>query len=169
MVDMNAPGARDRDTSVAASAGTAPRVLAVDYGRKRIGLALSDELGLTAQPLAVLVRTNRRNDLHRLREVCREHAVNRVLVGYPLAMSGASGEMAEEAARFAARLQKELGIATELADERLTSWEAEQTLAEANSSRPRGAPIDDLAATVLLREYLEQNHRRGCAPAVRKV
>ncbi len=103
-----------------------PRILAIDYGRKRIGLALSDELGLTAQPLATIVRTNRRNDLRRLREICRQYEVGRIVVGHPLHMTGEAGEMAEEAKRFAARLEKDLRIEVVLVDERLTSWEAGQ-------------------------------------------
>lgn len=138
------------------------RILAIDYGRKRIGLALSDELGLTAQPLATFLRTNRRNDLRRLREICRKHAVARILVGHPLHMTGESSPMAEEAALFAARLQKDLGIEVELVDERLTSWEAAQTMAEVkSSSRRKRAPIDDVAAAVLLRDYLE--HKKQLA------
>jgi putative Holliday junction resolvase len=138
------------------------RVLAVDYGRKRIGLALSDDLGLTAQPLATLARVNRQNDLRRLREACRKHGVTHIIVGHPLHMTGEAGEMANEAARFAARLEKEIGIRVELVDERLTSWEAEQTLAETKSSaRRRRKPLDDVAAAVLLRDYLERT--RGLA------
>src|ERR1700730_1557775 len=116
----------------AGSAGDrkAARILAVDYGRKRIGLALSDELGFTAQPLATLRRRNRRDDLRRLREICRQHSVARILVGHPLHMTGAAGEMADEAARFAARLKKGIDIVVELVDERLTSWEADQLMAE---------------------------------------
>lgn len=133
------------------------RILAVDYGRKRIGLALSDELGLTAQPLLTLERINRREDLRQLRDICHRHSVGRILVGHPVHMSGAAGEMAEEAARFAARLHKEMNIEVELLDERLTSWEAEQTLAETRGgARPKGRPRDDVAAAVLLREFLEQ-------------
>lgn len=147
-----------------AKAGTKQqRILAVDYGRKRIGLALSDELGLTAQPLAVLVRTNRRNALRRLREICHEHRVAHIIFGHPLHMTGEAGEMADEAARFAARLEKETGITTELMDERLTSWEAEQIVAETrSSSRRKRTPFDDVAAAILLREYLER--KRGPAP-----
>lgn len=133
------------------------RVLAIDYGRKRIGLALSDAMGITAHPLAVLSRTNRRDDLRRLRELCREHSVGRIIVGHPVELSGEAGEMADEASRFAARLQKELGLPTELLDERLTSWEAEHSLPEAKSARRKGAPVDDLAAAILLREYLEKS------------
>ncbi len=106
-----------------------PRILAIDYGRKRIGLALSDELGITAQPLQTLMHKNRRDDVRRLRDICRAHGVARILVGHPVHITGEAGEMADEAARFATRLRKELGIEVELADERLTSWEAEQTMA----------------------------------------
>lgn len=134
---------------------TARRVLAVDYGRRRIGLALSDELGITAWPLTTVLRVNRNSDFHRLREVCRDNGVAHIIVGHPLHMSGEPGEMAEEAARFAARLKKETGIETELVDERLTSWEAKETVSETRSSRRRnGEGIDDVAAAVLLREYL---------------
>jgi putative holliday junction resolvase len=145
---------------ISAAADKPLRVLAVDYGRKRIGLALSDELGLTAQPLATLVRVNRQTDLRRLREACRAHGVAHIIVGHPLHMTGDAGEMADEAARFAARLEKETGIGVELVDERLTSWEAKQTIAETHSSasskKRRRKPLDDVAAAVLLRDYLER-------------
>lgn len=126
-----------------------------------MGLALSDELQMTAQPLLTLVRTNRRNDLRRLREICRKHGVARILMGHPLHMTGEAGELADEAARFAGRLQKELGLEVKLADERLTSWEAEQIVARHKSSdRRKKSPIDDVAAAVLLREYLDRNRAR---------
>jgi len=149
-----------RGTPERQSGTAALRVLAIDYGRKRIGLALSDTMGMTAHPLVVLSRTNRRNDLRRLRELCREHSVGRIVVGHPKDMSGESGEMADEASRFAVRLQKELGLPTELLDERLTSWEAEHDLPEGQSRRRKGAPVDDLAAAILLREYLQKSHGR---------
>jgi putative pre-16S rRNA nuclease len=145
----------------AAPDATAARILAIDYGRKRIGLALSDELGLTAQPLATLVRLNRREDLRRLREMCRRYGVARILVGHPLHITGAAGEMADEAARFAARLEKELGIVVEMLDERLTTWEADQLMAEMkSSSRRKRTHHDDVAAAVLLREYLDRQRTR---------
>ena len=126
-----------------------------------MGLALSDELQMTAQPLLTLVRKNRRNDLGRLREICRKHGVARILMGHPLHMTGEAGELADEAARFAARLQKELGLEVKLADERLTSWEAEQIVARhKSSSRRKKSPIDDVAAAVLLREYLDRKRAR---------
>ena len=133
------------------------RILAIDYGRKRIGLALSDELGITAQPLQTLIHKNRRDDLRRLRDICRMHGVARILVGHPVHITGEAGEMANEASRFGARLRKELGIEVELADERLTSWEAEKTMAEFGSSRQRkDASVDSIAAAILLREYLDK-------------
>jgi putative holliday junction resolvase len=137
----------------------AQRILAIDYGKKRIGLALSDELGMTAQPLQVLAHKNRKEDVRRLREICRAKGVRLIVVGHPLHITGEAGDMAEEAARFATRLRKELGIPVELADERLTTWEAEQTLAEmGGAKRRKDAPLDDVAAAILLREYLERRN-----------
>jgi len=144
------------------------RVLAIDYGRKRIGLALSDEMGLTAQPFSTLARTNRKSDIHRLREICRANGVQQIVVGHPVKMSGETGEMADEAARFATRLEKELGIAVELLDERLTSWEAEQIVAESKpAARRKRGSLDDVAAAIILREYLN-NKRSGTNAAPRQ-
>ena len=140
----------------------ARRILAVDYGRKRIGLALSDELGLTAQPLATIERANRRDDMRRLGEICVTQNVTRILVGHPLHISGEAGEMADEAERFAKRLTKETGIETELVDERLTSWEAKQTMAQTKSStRRKSEGIDAVAAAVLLRDYLAHQSEKS--------
>lgn len=141
------------------AAGQPHRILAIDYGRKRIGVAISDEFGLIARPLAVVVRKNRETDLKRLREICAEHSVGRIIVGHPLHITGETGAMAREAEAFAARLAKALRIETEMVDERLTSWQARETLSETGNNTPakRGA-IDDVAAAVLLRDYLE--HRR---------
>jgi putative Holliday junction resolvase len=151
-----------REIHPARGSETKPRrILAIDYGRKRMGLALSDELGLTAQPLVTLERSNRRNDLRRLREICRIHAVAHILVGHPVHLSGEAGGMAAEATRFAARLAKDLGIPVELVDERLTTWEAEQTMAQMNSSaRRKRRALDPIAAAILLREYLAQRQAR---------
>ncbi|MGA7855906.1 MAG: Holliday junction resolvase RuvX, partial [Candidatus Acidiferrales bacterium] len=144
------------------------RILAIDYGRKRIGVALSDELQMTAKPLLVLVRTNHRNDLRRLREICRKHGVARILVGHPLHITGEAGEMAEEAANFARRLQRELGIEVKLADERLTTWEAEQIVAGQKSAARKKSHVDDIAAAVLLREYLDRNRAHAGQVAAEK-
>jgi putative pre-16S rRNA nuclease len=142
---------------------SAGRVLAIDYGRKRLGLAISDALRLTARPLAIWKRSNRRRDLAKLRGLCREQEVSLILMGWPLQLGGARGEMALEAARFAERIRADFGIPVELVDERLSSWEAQETLDETaagkSASRSRKKDrLDDVAAAVILRDYL---HRTG--------
>src|SRR5713226_5449326 len=84
------------------------RVLAIDYGRRRLGLAVSDVLRLLARPLTTLTRTNRRQDLARLGAVARQHGVAQIVVGLPLRMDGTAGEMAEEARVFGVRVEKAL-------------------------------------------------------------
>jgi putative pre-16S rRNA nuclease len=135
-------------------------------------MALSDELGLTAQPLGTLVRVNRQTDLRRLRETCRAHGVAHIIVGHPLHMTGEAGEMANEAARFAEHLANETGLRVELIDERLTSWEAKRIVAETKTARSskaakgrKRAPLDHIAAAVLLRDYLEQTRQSSRAAA----
>ena len=143
-------------------------ILAVDYGLKRLGLALSDEYGVTSRPFATWKRINRRRDLARLRELAREHAVRRIVVGLPLHLDGTPSEMSEDAKAFAARVERALGIPVEMMDERLSSWEAEQALAATRSTAPsrrgrtqrsrsmRKVPLDDVAAAVILRDYLDR-------------
>ncbi|HYB61212.1 MAG TPA: Holliday junction resolvase RuvX [Methylomirabilota bacterium] len=152
---------RSASSAYSGSAASAAPVLAIDYGRKRWGLALSDVMGLISRPLATWNRTNRRRDLARLRELVRLHSVRRIVVGLPLQMDGTPSEMSEEASRFALRLRKELGLPVELLDERLTSWEAGREVRRAG----RSPGIDALAATVILREYLAR--QSGQATAVR--
>src|SRR5579864_2452495 len=103
-------------------------ILAIDYGQKRLGLALSDECGVTSRPYATWTRTNRRRDLARLRELVRQQGVRRIVVGLPLYLDGTPSEMSKEARSFAARVEKALGLPVEMMDERLSSWEARETL-----------------------------------------
>ena len=143
------------------------KILAVDYGRARIGLAIAESLQGIAQPFDVLTRINRNEDMRRLRELVRGNTVKLILVGLPLRLDGARGEMAEEAERFAQRIRKQIGIPVEMVDERLTSWEAERILEEQfgrKSKQIDGAPkkkdtskitVDSVAATIILREYLQ--------------
>jgi putative holliday junction resolvase len=133
------------------------RILAIDYGRRRIGLAISDELRLTASPLATIVRKNRRDDMRRLREIVQKNEVGLILVGSPVHLGGQAGEMAAEAARFAERAGKELGLPVALRDERLTSWEAEEIAKETGSGR-KAKNLDSMAAAILLREHLDETH-----------
>jgi putative Holliday junction resolvase len=133
------------------------RILAVDYGRRRIGLALSDELRMTVRPLGILEHTNRRHDLRRLREIARQHGVGLILVGHPLYLEGTAGEMATEAERFARRVARELGIPVYLADERLTSWEARRISCSVGQAPNGKHNHDDVAAAIILRDFL--SHR----------
>lgn len=171
-----------QEVTASRTSSSSRRVLAIDYGRKRLGLALSDELGVTARPLATLPRTNRRDDLRRIRLLAREHQVRCIVVGLPLRLDGTTGEMALEAKRFATRLAQNLGLPVELADERLTSWEAGQTplngrrgRAKAKSDAGAGnrvsaknAPRDDVAAALILRDYLAAHPVSGGAGRARK-
>ena len=117
-------------------------ILAIDYGKKRLGLALSDESGATSRPFATWTRTNRRRDLARLRDLVRQQKVCRIVVGLPLHLDGMPSEMSEEVKRFSARVEKAIGIPVELMDERLSSWEAKQTIAgmDPRRSARRGSP-----------------------------
>lgn len=143
----------------------AGRILAIDYGQKRLGLALSDSLRVTAQPFATWRRSSRRKDLARLRDLCRAHEVELILVGLPIHLGGAESAMASEASRFAELVRVETGRPVELVDERLSSWEAEQELSENRSvtsrfRERRRHPVDEVAAAVILRDYL-QTRRTG--------
>ena len=147
----------------------AVRILAIDYGRRRIGLAVSDELGLTAVPVATLERKNRREDIRRLREIARKYKITLIIVGSPLHLAGHTGEMAKEASRFATRVRKELGLPVELRDERLTSWEAEQTLKENSGRKSKKTHLDSVAAAILLRDFLDGNHGHESAFELKPV
>ena len=133
--------------------------MALDLGKRRIGLALSDELGITAQGLETLERTNIREDLARLKQMTSEHNVARILIGYPLHMSGAEGRQAEHAREFGARLEAATGLPVEFWDERLTTVEAQRVLRQSGISiEKRAKAVDRLAAVILLESYLD-SHR----------
>lgn len=137
------------------------RILAIDLGTKNIGLAVSDPLGLTAQPLPTLRRSNRRADLAHLGELVEALAVERVLVGHPLHLKGYAGARAQQAERFADRLQEKLEVPVELFDERLTTVEAERLLREAGATRAeRRRAADQIAAQLILQTYLDKQAMR---------
>src|ERR1700704_287240 len=115
-------------------------ILAIDYGQKRLGLALSDEHGVTSRPFAIWTRINRRRDLARLRELVRKEGIRHIIVGLPLHLDGTPSEMSEEVKAFAARIEKALGIRVEMMDERLSSWEARQSLTIMKPGARRTSP-----------------------------
>lgn len=135
------------------------RILALDLGKKRIGLALSDPLGITAQGLPTLERTNLREDLAALSAIVDEHGVTLLLVGDPRHMSGREGRQSEYARDFAARLHEKTGVEVRFWDERLTTVEAQRVLKESGISiEKRARAVDRLAAVILLESFLERDH-----------
>ena len=131
------------------------RILALDVGKKRIGLAVSDLLGITAQGLPTLHRGRIRDDLDALRELAGEREVKLLLIGRPLHMSGDESRQSSYTDEFAARLSKHLELPVTFWDERLTSAEAERRLRlDGTSTGRQTGNVDRLAATLLLESYL---------------
>ena len=132
------------------------RILALDLGKKRIGLAISDELGITAQGLETVERRGRRDDIEDLRKLAVRRGVTRILVGDPLHMSGDPSPQGDYTREFARELGRKTGLPIEFRDERWTSKEAERTLRGSGVARgKRKATIDKLSAVILLQSYLD--------------
>ena len=132
------------------------RILALDLGKKRIGLAISDPLGITAQGLPNLVRTNKRADLAALQQLIEEREVGEILLGNPINMRGTEGRQSGWVHEFAAALEKYTKLPVKLWDERLTSVEAGRVLRSSGISiEKRAAAVDKLSAVILLQSYLD--------------
>jgi len=132
------------------------RVLAIDLGTVRVGLALSDPLRITGQPMGRIARTALRRDLRALTDIVREQDVAVVVVGHPLLMSGVAGEKAQDAEAFVERLRAAVSCPVVLWDERLTSVQANRALLEGNvSRRNRRDVVDAAAAALLLQSWLD--------------
>jgi putative Holliday junction resolvase len=133
------------------------RILAIDFGFRRFGLAVSDAVGLTAQGLPTLERTRIQSDLEHLRHLIAEYSVARIIVGHPLSKSGRENSMTRQVAGFAEKLRKHLAIEVLLWDERLTSSEANRFLRDSGLSlEKRRKAVDRMAATLLLQGYLDR-------------
>lgn len=134
-----------------------PRVLGLDVGARRIGVAVSDPLGITAQGLPTIHRQNKRLDLAQLEKVIREYQVTAIVVGLPLRMSGQEGTQSEKMRRFADDLHKHFQLPVHLWDERLTSAEANRVLRETEMSiEKRGQAVDQMAAVLILQSWMER-------------
>jgi putative Holliday junction resolvase len=132
------------------------RLLGLDFGTKRIGVALSDEMGWTAQGLTTIERRGNNRDLGRIGQLVEEHSVEWIVLGLPLNMDGSEGKAAGAVRKFAVLLEERLGLPVHLWDERLTSWEAEGILKEAEvKPKKRKQVVDKLAATLILKGYLD--------------
>jgi putative Holliday junction resolvase len=134
------------------------RVMGIDYGEARIGIALSDPLGLVARPLLILQRRGRKADYAAIQAIIGDEQVAKVVVGLPTASDGGIGRQAQLVIRWARKLATALSCPIALWDESYSSLDAFETARNAvrrQDRRKPGEPVDDLAATVMLQEYLD--------------
>ena len=135
--------------------------MALDLGDSRIGIAVTDPLGYTAQPLMTLFRQAPRADLRSIARLVRRHEVREIVIGKPLRMSGEAGRAAHKAEVFAETLRAEVRVPIHLIDERLTTWEAHEILDQSPVRRTRNAKfgrkhlIDQVAAVLILENFLQ--------------
>ena len=160
------PAASEKDKATADEpsrlTGPLGRVLGLDVGSRRIGVAVSDPLGITAQGLDTLERRNKRHDFQHLRDVIRKYEVKEIVVGLPLRMSGEEGIQADKMQAFADELRKRFGLPVHLWDERLTSAEANRLLRETELSiEKRGKAVDRMAAVLILQGWMENRESSG--------
>jgi putative Holliday junction resolvase len=133
----------------------------MDVGTRRIGLAISDLLGITAQGLETLQRRNKRTDFAHLERIIREHDVTGVVMGLPLRMSGEEGIQAEKMQDFAEEIRRRFKLPVHLWDERLTSVQANRLLRETEMSiKRRGEVVDQMAAVLILQSWMDSKGSR---------
>jgi putative Holliday junction resolvase len=138
------------------------RVLGIDYGERRLGLAISDETRTLASGLGVYTRRSTEADLKYLQELVARERIEKIVLGLPLNMDGSQGFKAQEALAFKEQLEAQLKLPVELIDERLTTQEAERVLLEADLSRRRRKEMRDrLAAVLILQRYLDAQRATG--------
>jgi len=132
------------------------RILSLDFGEKRIGVAVSDALNIIAQSVGTIERKGIKSDLKKIQELVREYNAGRLIVGLPLNMDGTKGRSANLAIDFVSKVKKEIQIEVEMVDERLTTRQGERIFLEADMSRKkRKKNIDKIAAQLILQNYLD--------------
>jgi putative holliday junction resolvase len=152
----------DEITPDAAPRLMGPRLIGLDVGDRRIGVAVSDPLGLTAQPVLTLTRTNRRQDFKSLTRLIRKYNCEQIVVGNPLYMSGDQSPQAAKAQAFAQLLRDETGLPVHLWDERLTTTEAHRHLhAAGRPGSQHRAVVDQVAAVLILQSFLDASCAQG--------
>jgi putative Holliday junction resolvase len=140
-------------------------ILGIDFGSRRIGLAVSDALGITAQGLETLDRDVVEDEIAYITEIVKERNVGEIVVGKPLNLDGSAGDAAAECEEFAKRLERELGLPVRLWDERLSTAQAERAMLEADlSRRKRKKARDRAAAQLILQSYLDVRQKRQGGP-----
>jgi putative Holliday junction resolvase len=134
------------------------RILALDLGEKRIGVAVSDAMNIIAQAIGTIERRDIKSDIKKIAGLTKEYGASRIIIGLPFNMSGSQGKGCQQAIDFANALKKEMPIDVEMVDERLTTAQGERVLIEADLSRKkRRKNIDKLAAQLILQGYLDSN------------
>ena len=131
--------------------------MALDWGTKRIGIAICDPLGIAVRGLPTIARKTPRTDYDALIGIMREFQIKSVIVGDPRRADGSASGSSGKAARFAFQLSRHSGLEVAMWDERLTSWEARQLLA---GTKKKAGDVDRMSAVVLLESYLETNHQQ---------
>jgi len=133
------------------------RVLAIDLGSKRIGTAVSDELGISVRPVETIRRSTTAQDFARLEQLVEELGVQEIVVGLPLRLDGTAGDAAQKCLAFAEKLRARVRVKVSTQDEKLTSYEAEREMKELGyDSKRRRERSDEFAAMIILRDYLEK-------------
>ena len=138
------------------------RLMGLDYGSKTIGVAISDELGMTVQPIETIERSGEnklRKSLARISEIVKEKNIQKIVVGLPVNMNGRRGERAARTLEFVKKLKTRVDIPIVMQDERLTTVEADEILSESGVKKEeRKRYIDSIAASIILREYMENEN-----------
>jgi putative Holliday junction resolvase len=138
------------------------RILAIDYGEKRIGLAVSDELEVTARGIAVVERKSKKADLEAIAAAVSEFGAGAIVVGYPLRLDGSAGIQCEKVDRFIAALKGAVSVPVTVWDETLSTKEAEELMREAGVKRKKKrGMVDRIAAAFILQDYLNKKARHG--------
>ena len=136
------------------------RILSIDFGEKRIGLAISDPLGFTAQGIETLQNKGKKGVLEYLSKICKEHHIKEVVIGLPINMNGSLGPKAKEVLELVPEIENHTGLPVKTWDERLSSREVGRLMIEEGLSRDKQKKNSDrLAATLLLQSYLESKRR----------
>ena len=145
------------------------RIMGLDIGTRTIGIAISDELGITAQGLKTLIRKSMEEDLKEIAAIIRQFEIERIIVGLPQNMDGTLGRQAEKVLRWMEALKEKIEIPVATWDERLSTVGASRVLLEADlSRRKRKKVIDKLAAVLILQGYLDQGRRKNDATALQE-
>ncbi|MDD3593536.1 MAG: Holliday junction resolvase RuvX [Candidatus Gastranaerophilales bacterium] len=138
------------------------RVLGLDIGKKRIGIAVSDPLLITAQPLDTILREPEEAALAKIRELCNFYNVNKIIAGLPKNMDGTEGQQALDCKEFAEKITQKTDINVILEDERLTSRQAEFTLRQQNKKYTRNkGMVDKISAILILQQHLDKESKNG--------